>query len=159
MSAKLKLILPFLIIAALLAGYSFTQNQPPRHVDSITLKVTKDATGTWKVIAVSESIDDTVHQLPAQAKVKVNVNTWIYWVVDKTTDAYFQFPDSIFNTHAAGSSRLSDGYTIHIEKGGTLKLKIKNDKNVVGKTYVYSVFCMKDSVYAWGDSPPQIIVN
>ena len=154
MSAKTKLILPFLILAVILAGYSFTQNPPPPPVSQITLKVVK-VNDTWRVKV--ESIDENT-KIPEAAEVHVNKKTMITWEVEGT-DAYFQFPNEIFDTTASGTNRLSDGYTILIRDGHKLKLKIKDDDKLLGNIYVYSVFCTADNVYAWGNSPPKIIVE
>jgi hypothetical protein len=155
MSAKLKLILPLLIIAILFAGYTCTMNQQQEKVVSkITIKLIK-VDSTW--IVRVDSIDDRGN-LPDTTKARVNKKTMITWEV-VGTDAYFQFPDEIFDEHAPGTNKLSDNYTVLIKDGGKLKLKIKDDNSLVGNTYVYSVFCMQDSTYARGDSPPKIIVN
>ena len=154
MSAKFKLILPFLIIAVLLAGNSFAQN-PPSPVNKITLKVTQLKDGTWKVKV--DSINGKKNNTNIDS-VKVNKKTMITWEVEGT-DAYFQFPDYIFDKNAPGTDTLSENYTVFVKDGHKLKLKIKDDDSLVGNTYIYSIFCMKGRVYAWGDSPPKIIVD
>ena len=153
MSAKLKLVFPFLIIAVLLAGYSFTQNPPPQAVDNITLELTQQENGTWKVVV--KRINGNPNRT-GNDSVNVNRNTMITWEVDKTTDAYFQFPEDIVDKHS-DTDTLSDNYTILIPAGKKLKLKVKD--NATTGPHGYAVFIMKDGVYAHGDSPPQIIVN
>jgi outer membrane receptor protein involved in Fe transport len=153
MSAKLKLMLPLLIVAVILAGYSFIQNPPPQTVHRIKLKITQLKDGTWKVKV--DSIDGHKNTTNSDT-VRVNRKTMITWEV-KGTDAYFQFPDDLFNKTTSGADTLSDNYTTFIRDGHKLKLKIKAD--APKKTYVYSIFCTNGNKYASGDSPPKIIVN
>jgi hypothetical protein len=101
--------------------------------------------GVWRVV---NPVDST-------ATLIVNKNDKIIWTAEGT-DAIFQFQDEIFDT-TDSDYNLSQGFTKDLRDGKKLKLKI--DKNTPAGTYVYSVFCLADSVYAIGSSPPKIIVE
>jgi hypothetical protein len=59
-------------------------------------------------------------------------------------DLYFQFMDST----------LFGQYNYHLQKNGTLTLKVKGASG----TYPYAIFNMADSSFVMGDSAPTIII-
>ena len=133
MRAKLKLILPFLILAALIANYSFTQGPPPKQATLAVMKIDD----VWRVVNSADS----------SCTVKVNRNDKIIWTTEGT-NAEFHFNEAIFDT---------SGSNYYVKDNHKLQLKIKGDAKP--GTYEYSVFCLADSVYAIGCSPPKIIVE
>lgn len=133
MRTKLKLILPFLIIAALIASYSFTQGPPPTQATLSVIKIDD----VWRVVNSADS----------SCTVTVNRNDKIIWTAEGT-NAEFHFNDAIFDT---------SGSDYYVKDSHKLQLKIKGDAK--SGTYEYSVFCLADSVYAIGCSPPKIIVE
>jgi hypothetical protein len=142
MSTKLKLSAVGLISAILLTGFWVSQSPPSqKNYDLAVIQID----GVWKVVNAADST--TV--------VKVKKNDKIVWTAEGT-DAVFQFQDQIFDT-TDGDYSLSQGFTEELRDGKKLKLKIKKD--APAGTYVYSVFCVTDSVYAIGSSPPKIIVE
>lgn len=142
MSAKLKLSALGLILTIALTGFWVSQSPPASK--QATLTVMK-IDGVWKVVNTADST--TV--------VKVKKNDKIVWTTEGT-DAVFTFYDSIFDT-TDGDFTLSEARTEDLRDGKKLKLKIKKD--TPAGTYVYSVFCLADSVEAIGSSPPKIIVE
>ena len=142
MSAKLKLLVSGFILTVLLTGFWVSQSPlPPKNYDLAVMQID----GVWKVVNAADST--TV--------VKVKKNDKIVWTAEGT-DAVFQFQDQIFDT-TDGNYSLSQGFSEDLRDGKKLKLKIKKD--TPAGTYVYSVFCVADSVYAIGSSPPKIIVE
>ena len=63
------------------------------------------------------------------------------------TEVFFQFMDD----------KLFKKYNEKSKSGKPLVLKING--NAEKKTYAYAVFCLADSTFATGDSPPKIIVD
>lgn len=148
MSAKLKTVFVFLMIAVLFTFISCQEKAPPpKPPKSDTLLVTK-VENIWKVVNPGNT--DTL---------RVHSNDKIYWKVDSTTDAYFQFPveDKKVFKPVSGSGHMSDGYTILCRAGEEFFLKIK-DKPQKGPI-VYAVFCIADSVFAIQNSPPVVVVE
>ncbi len=142
MRAKLKLSLVGFIFTALLTGFWVSQSPPsPKNYDLEVINID----GIWKVVNAADST--TI--------VKVKKNDKIVWTADGT-DAIFEFQQQIFDT-TDGNYSLSNNFTENLRDGKKLKLKI--DKNTPAGTYEYSVFCLADSVYAIGGSPPKIIVE
>jgi hypothetical protein len=142
MSTKLKLSAVGFILTILLTGFWASQSPPASK--QLTMTVMK-IDGVWRVV---NPVDST-------ATLIVNKNDKIIWTAEGT-DAIFQFQDEIFDT-TDSDYNLSQGFTKDLRDGKKLKLKI--DKNTPAGTYVYSVFCLADSVYAIGSSPPKIIVE
>lgn len=114
---------------------------PPPPID---LKIEK-IDGVWKVINTAR---------PGEVP-HVRRNGIIRWDTGET-DAYFQFPDTIFSPVGPPDS-LKHGYLKHQKKGTILKLLVKKTADTT--TYTYAVFCMADSTFAQEDSPPRIIVE
>ena len=71
---------------------------------------------------------------------------WISWKAEGT-EVFFQFMDE----------KLFKKYTDKSKKGKPMVLKING--NADKRTYAYAVFCLADSTFATGDSPPRIIVD
>lgn len=109
------------------------------------LKVIK-LEGVWRVVDATDY---------SNRKIKVKKKDSIVWTVEGT-NAYFQFPTSIFNPDGVSDS-LKNGSTKFIADGKKLKLKIKDDAPLGPQ--VYAVFCSADGVFAQGESPPQIIIE
>jgi hypothetical protein len=143
MKNKFKLLLTSLILLALLLGMNFVSSTPP--AGKFDLKVIK-LDNKWKVVDASDY---------SKYKVKVKKNSSITWTV-VGTDAYFQFPDAIFEAETSADS-LINGYTKFVKDGKKLKLKVKGD--ALAGTYEYAVFCTADGVFAIGGSPPKIIIE
>ena len=121
------------------------ENAVPTSTAKHELKIMKIG-GIWKVV---NETDTTKKKVVAQR------NDTIIWTAEGT-DAYFQFPDSIFKPIGPHDS-LQNGYTKFLRNEKKLSLKIK--MNAPLKTYIYAVFCIADSTYAQGDSPPKIILK
>jgi len=100
----------------------------------------------WKVVDATDS---------TKTKLQVRRKDTIVWTIEGT-DAFFQFPDSLFNP-VDKQSILQNGFTKFLRNGHKLKLKIKD--NAPSGIYSYAVFCTADSMFAQGDSPPRIIVK
>ena len=145
MRAKIKLSLTAIVFVLLFIGvYGFIIEKPDPPPNRTYLVIVKDSTdGVWKVVELTN---------PSNKKIKVYRNEFVYWTA-VGTDAYLQFPDSIF----AKSKDIEDGFTAVVKDGDWLKLKVKG--TAVSKTYIYSVFCSIDSVYAKGGSPPEFDVH
>ena len=144
MRTKLKLFSLSLIVVLLLCGF-YTTSVHTAASNTTTLLVTK-ADGVWRVFDATDTTN---------THVKVKKNDTIIWEVNGT-DAYFQFPDQIFNA-VDKSDSLAGGYTKFVKAGHKLKLKIRGD--APAGTYAYAVFCTAGGVFARGGSPPIIIVN
>ena len=145
MRAKIKLSLTAIVFVLLFIGvYGFIIEKPDPPPNRTYLVIVKDSTdGVWKVKDITN---------PSNHHIVVFKNEFVYWTA-VGTDAYLQFPDSIF----AKSKDIEDGFTAVVKDGDWLKLKVKG--TAVSKTYIYSVFCSIDSVYAKGGSPPEFDVH
>lgn len=132
-----------LLIAVVLAGFLFNPPylKPKKHVFFI-----ENVGGVWRVV------DSTNH---ANHKIKAHQKDTIIWKA-VGTDAYIQFPDSLLDSGGPGNN-LINGYTAFLKNGKRLKLKVKG--NAKNGWYNYAVFCMADSTFARGDSPPKIIIK
>ncbi len=109
------------------------------------LKVMKIG-NVWKVVNATDT---------TKTKIIVHKKDTIIWTAIGT-DAYFQFPDSLFKPVGKEDS-LVNGYTKFVKSGHKLKLKVKD--SAPSGTYPYAVFCTADGVFARGDSPPKIIIK
>ena len=143
MRAKIKLSLAAIVFVLLFIGvYGFIiQNSPPQGHD-VTILIKQDKHGVWRV-----------HDPSGNKKVIVYRGYWVYWNLIGT-DASFQFPDS---TIFVKSSEMPNGFTTHKKNLHVLPLQVR-DTAATG-TYIYSVFCFKDSVYAQGGTPPEFDVH
>ncbi|MCH8127611.1 hypothetical protein IIC38_16885 [candidate division KSB1 bacterium] len=92
--------------------------------------------GEWKVVLTQDH----------KKKIKAKKKDKITWKVEGT-DVFFQFMDeSLF-----GKSKSSG------KKNKPVTLTIRD--NVSVGTYKYAVFCLEDSTFATGYSPPVIIIE
>ena len=142
MRTKLTLLFITSLLSIALLGLYLVPTAPPKDVDLKVIKVD----GVWKVVLASDY---------SKTKVKVKKNDKITWQV-VGTDADFQFPQDLLNP-ADPEDSLKNGDTKFVDDGKKLKLKVKDSAEP--GTYEYSVFCLADSVYAIGGSPPKIIVE
>ena len=143
MNAKLTLSIIGLVLLVSLSGFLISPVSPPaKSYDLALVKVGDD----WKVVDANDH---------SKTKVKVKKKDTIVWSVSGT-DAYFQFPDVLFNPVSSADS-LHNGYTKFVKDGKKLKLKIKDD--APAGTYEYAIFCTADGVFAKGDSPPKIVIE
>ena len=111
----------------------------------------------FAVAPPSPSIVHNLHVMKVQNKWKVLEDStktrvvakredYIVWKA-KDSDVYFQFPDStLFKTEIGKATAVKP-----------LRLQVSSTADT-GR-YPYAAFCMKDSAYATGDSPPVIIVR
>jgi hypothetical protein len=108
------------------------QNSPKEHPLHI-----KKMKGHWKVVDATDSTKTLV-----KAKRGENIS----WM-PLGSDVSFQFPDStLFGT-----------YSVTAKAGKELSLEVLPEAQP-GR-YTYSIFCLKDAVFATGDSPPVIIIE
>ena len=92
--------------------------------------------GEWKVVLADD------HK---KTKVKAKKNEKITWIA-KGTDVYFQFMNwELFKKFKAKT------------KDSLLTLKVSADADT--GTYKYAVFCLADSQFATGGSPPEIDIT
>ena len=91
----------------------------------------------WKVVDANDN---------NKTKVKAKKGERISWKAEGT-EVYFQFMDD----------KLFKKYNEKSKSGKPMVLKING--NAEKKTYAYAVFCLEDSSFATGDSPPKIIVD
>lgn len=150
MSAKLKPVFVFLMIAVLFTGISCNRDAQVKEETLVPIRLTvkQDENNVWKVVS-SDGTSDII---------KVHANQNIFWKV-VGTDAYFQFPvqdKKVFHMPPE-SDPLTNGYTAVRSDGESLHLKIKGDPEK--GPIVYAVFCMADSVFAIQGSPPLIVVQ
>jgi hypothetical protein len=115
----------------------------------------KKIDGEWKVVNDS-----------SQTKVKAKKGAKISWTAEGT-DVYFQFmegkllakvkdKDKARNSEEAAS--LPEIYsTNRVSAGQSQSFIIR--ASIKRGDYPYAVFCMADSVFATGDSPPKIIIE
>lgn len=92
--------------------------------------------GEWKVVLTQDH----------KKKIKAKKKDKITWKVEGT-DVFFQFMDE----NLFGKSKT------HGKNGEYVTLTIR-DNMPVG-TYKYAVFCLEDSTFATGNSPPEIIIE
>jgi len=93
--------------------------------------------GKWKVVDAND------HKI---RKIKVKRKDKVVWTA-MGTDAYFHFIDD----------KLIGQNDAKVRKDKQFKATIAD--SVATGTYYYAVFCMADSEFATGDSPPVIIVE
>jgi len=136
MNSKLKVPAIGIILVLMLSGFGVTQSPPEQKTH--TLEIIK-INNVWKVVNTADS----------SYVVKVKLNDKIEWTT-VGTNALFEFHNDLFDSTAVN-------YSKYIKDGKKLNLKIKS--NAKKGTYIYSVFCTPDSVYAIGGSPPKIIVE
>lgn len=91
----------------------------------------------WKVVDAADN---------KKTEVKAKKGERIAWK-SEGTEVFFQFMDD----------RLFKKYNEKSKKGKELVLKING--KAAKKTYTYAVFCLEDSTFATGGSPPKIIVD
>jgi hypothetical protein len=132
-------------IAAITLFFGFLLAPAPPAPKTYELKVVK-VEGVWRVVDASDY---------AKRKIKVKKKDTIVWTA-VGTNAYFQFPTSVFNPKGISDS-LKNGSTKFIADGKKLKLKIRDDAPL--GIQVYAVFCSKDGVFAQGESPPRIVIE
>ena len=96
----------------------------------------KKIDGEWKVILTQDY----------KKKVKAKKKDKITWKVEGT-DVFFQFMDK----------KLFGVPKTHGKKGEKVTLTISDSVSV--GTYKYAVFCLQDSTFATGNSPPEIIIE
>ena len=97
----------------------------------------KKMDGEWKVFLTEDSI---------KTKVKAKRNDKITWKVEDS-DVYFQFMEE----------NLFGKFKNKLKKKGELTLKINGNARL--GVHKYAVFCMADSQYATGGSPPEIDIT
>ncbi len=96
----------------------------------------KKISGEWKVVLTQ----DPTKKVKAKRKDKITWNV-------EGTDVFFQFMDEgLFGT-----------FKTHGKKNKKVTLTIKD--NTAFGTYGYAVFCLEDSTFATGNSPPEIIIE
>jgi hypothetical protein len=143
MRGKLTVPITSIFLIIFFAGYLILLAQPaPKKYELVIMKVDND----WKVVDATDY---------SKTKVKVKKKDTIVWTL-KGTDASLQFPDKLFNAVDPEDS-LHNGYTKFLKDGKKLKLKVRDD--ALSGTYEYAVFCIKDGVFARGDSPPKIVIE
>lgn len=132
------------------ADVAIAQQDPPE----LNLTI-KKINGEWKVVDQSE-----------QTKVKAKKGAKVTWTAEGT-DVYFQFMEGklVAKEKDKEKARKSDEaeslpeiYTTNRVLAGQSQAFIVRASIKKGN-YPYAVFCMADSVFATGDSPPQIIVE
>ncbi len=143
MKIKMGMFITGIILSIFITGFILkpTFTSP----NTYELKIVK-IDNVWRVVDATDS---------TKTKIKVKKKDTVIWTAEGT-DAYFQFPETLFNPVSAKDS-LHNGYTKFLKNGKKLKLKVKD--NAPAGTYEYSVFCTPAGVYARGDSPPKIIVE
>ncbi len=143
MRRKLFLFITGLLVAVVLAGFIFDPvfQSPKKHVFFI-----EKVGNVWMLV---DSTNHTKHKVRAHQK-----DTIIWKAVG--SDVYIQFPDSLLDPVGSGNS-FKNGYTAFLKNGKRLKLKVK--EHAKNGWYDYAVFCMADSTFAIGDSPPKIIIK
>ena len=141
MRAKIKLSLASIVSILLFVGiYGFIiQNATPQDQNRGTVVILiQKVGGVWMVR------DNFNNKKPI-----IYRGQKVMWIAYRT-DTYIQFPDStIFEEEK--------GFTAHGKDNIPLRLTVRADADT--GTYVYSVFCLKDSVYGKGGSPPEFIVH
>ena len=143
MKTQLTILLTVSFLSVMLLGVYLVPASPP--AKKADLKVVK-VEGEWKVVDAEDY---------SKFEVKVKKKDTITWLV-VGTDAYFQFPEELFNPVDEEDS-LVNGYTKFVRDGKKLKLKVKDDAKE--GVYEYAVFCTADGVFATGGSPPKIIIE
>ena len=140
MRAKTKLSLAATVFILLFIGvYGFIiQNPTPQDQNRATVVILiQKVGGVWIVR------DNLGNKKPI-----IHKGQKVIWVAIGT-DAYIQFPDStIFE---------ETGFTAFGRKDQFLRLTVSADADT--GTYIYSVFCLKDSVYGQGGTPPEFDVH
>jgi len=144
MKSKISLLIIGMLLSIFISCNQKQQStsESPKKYEMKIIKVD----GIWRVVDATDT---------TKTKLQVHRKDTIVWTVEGT-NAYFQFPDSIFKPVGRDDS-LTNGYTKYIRSGHKLKLKIKD--NAPFYTYVYAVFCSADSMFAQADSPPKIIIK
>jgi len=143
MKSKLLVSIAGFILTLFLSGFfSPLVSPPPKNVDLIIMKIDS----AWKVVHVDD------HK---NTKVKVKKKDTITWTI-QGSDAYFQFPEKLFDP-ADASDSLHNDYKKFLKDGKKLKLKIGSSASE--GTYEYAVFCTADGSFAEGDSPPTIVIE
>lgn len=140
MCAKIKLPLAAIVFILLFIGvYGFIiQNPTPQDKNRGTVVILiQKVGGVWMVR------DNFNNKKPI-----IYRGQKVIWIAIGT-DAYIQFPDStIFE---------ETGFTAFGRKDQFLRLTVSAEADT--GTYVYSVFCLKDSVYGRGGTPPEFDVH
>lgn len=133
----------FLMIAValviLMAGFSGLSRKPASDMLPMAKNVQltiKKISGEWKVVFTQD---------PTK-KVKAKKKDKITWNIEGT-DVFFQFMDQ----------GLFGEFKTHGKKGKKVTLTIRD--NISIGTYNYAVFCLEDSTFATGNSPPVIIIE
>ncbi len=144
MKGKISLLVIVMFLSVFISCNQEQQStsESPKKYEMKIIKVE----GIWRVVDATDT---------TKTELKVNRKDTIVWTVGGT-NAYFQFPDSLFKPVGREDS-LKNGYTKFIKDGHKLKLKIKD--NAPSGTYAYAVFCGADSMFAQADSPPRIIIK
>lgn len=96
----------------------------------------KKIDGVWKVVP---------NENPTK-KVKARKRDKITWKAEGT-EVFFQFMDE----------KLFGKFKTRGKKNKKVTLTIRNNAKI--GTYKYAVFCMEDSTFAVGNSPPEIIIE
>lgn len=99
--------------------------------------VIKKINGEWKVVQADDNRKTQVKAKPGQR---------ITWTTEGT-EVFFQFmTDKLFNNYNFnGKNKSKIALTVNAKAGRGM--------------YPYAVFCMEDSTFAKGDSPPVIIIE
>jgi len=143
MKNKLTILASGLILIMVVMGLNLLPGSPsPKVVEMKVMKVG----GIWKVINVTDSTSK-------EARVKKK-DTIVWTLVG--TDANFQLPANLLDAVTSDDS-IQPGKIKFVKDGKKLKQKVKD--SAVAGTYIYSVFCIRDSVNAIGGSPPKIIIE
>lgn len=140
MNSKFKLLFTstIIILAAVVllfaVNFDNVQAQDNSKVHYLSIKkIGKE----WKVVDAADN---------KKTEVKAKKGERIAWKPEGT-EVFFQFMDD----------KLFKKYNEKSKSGKELVLKING--NAAKKTYAYAVFCLADSTFATGDSPPKIIVE
>ena len=115
-------------------GLFADQTQKPKKEHPFHIKKMKDQ---WKVVDADDSTNTVVTAKRGEE---------VSWK-PVGSDVVFQFPDST----------LFGAYSVAAKAGKKLTLEVLPEAEP-GR-YVYSIFCLKDSEFATGNSPPVIIID
>jgi hypothetical protein len=129
---------------------AIAQQEPPE----VNLTI-KKIDGAWKVVNDS-----------SQTKVKAKKGAKITWTAEGT-DVYFQFMEGrlLARVKDKDKARKSDEAENLPDIYSTNKIPAGQSQSFIVRAsvkkgdYPYAVFCMADSVFATGDSPPKIIIE
>ena len=140
MNSKIKLVFTstFIILGAILILFSVNfENVQAQDNSKIHYLSIKKIGKEWKVVDAADN---------KKTEVKAKKGERIAWKAEGT-EVFFQFMDE----------KLFKKYNEKSKSGKELVLKING--NAEKKTYAYAVFCLADSSFATGGSPPRIIVD